>query len=278
VLAQVDRQLADWLAMQTSEETARNLLIDAETDAIAAVLQRLEVPAVFMKGVARRLAADRFPLADARSTNDVDLIVPADLAWDVWHELRRLGYERTKLTKPPRPEHHHLPALWGERRVGVEIHTTHAQGLPPEESWRRHDSGARDVLRGGRQFRVPSATELFWSGAFHSLRIPDVAFLLPRLLDTAVIWASGAPLDWPEIARRLDAKEIVDRAAAGAWLRAAADLAGVDPPPELAGRIGTYNLALELELRLMFLKWIRIPLAWRKALMWWSSERARRTP
>lgn len=276
VLGQIDPQLSEWLTSLTSEETARNLMIDAEADAIAAVLERLEVPAVFMKGVARRLAAERYPLADARSTSDVDLLVPQRRAWDVWNELRRLGYERTKLTKPPRPEHHHLPALWCARRVGVEIHTTHAQGVPPEESWRRHDAAAMEVVRNGRRYRVPSATELFWSGTAHALRIPEDAFLLLRLLDAAVIWASDQPVEWRTIAARLDAKEIVDSVATAAWLRAAADLAGADPPLELAGRIGSYDLARELDLRLKALRWLPLRPALGKALAWWTSERARR--
>lgn len=277
-LEQLDRELVDWLASQATDDTARNLLIDAETDALAEVLRRIEVPAVFMKGVARRLLADRFPLADARSTHDVDLIVPAERAWEVWHGLRRLGYERTRLTKPPRPEHHHLPALMCERRVGVEIHTTHAQSIPAAESWRRLHTGATEVVRGGRRFNVPSVTELFWNGTAHALRIPDVAFILGRLLDSAVIWASGTPLDWREIIRRLDAKEIVDTAAAASWLRAAADLAGVTAPPELERRLGAFDLPRALELRLAVLRRVPVPAAWNKLLLWWSSERARRVP
>jgi hypothetical protein len=275
-LEQMDRDLADWLASQATDQTARNLLIDAEADALAEIFQRIGVPAVFMKGVARRLLAARFPLADARSTHDVDLIVPAERAWEVWHELRRLGYGRTRLTKPPRPEHHHLPALMGERRVGVEIHTTHAQGIPPAESWRRLHAGASELVRSGRRFSVPSATELFWNGTAHALRIPDVAFILVHLLDTAVIWASGTPLDWGEIVRRLDAKEIVDTAAAASWLRAAADLAGVTPPPELERRLAVYDLPRALELRLAILRRVPLPAAWNKLLIWWSTERARR--
>lgn len=275
-LERLDRTLADWLTSRATDETARNLLIDAEADAVAEVLMRLEVPAVFMKGVARRLVADRYPLADARSTHDVDVIVPAERAWEVWHELRRLGYDRTRLTRPPRPEHHHLPALWCERRVGVEIHTTHAQSMPAAESWRRLYAESTAVVRGGKHFRVPPATELFWNGTAHALRIPDVAFLLVRLLDAAVIWASGAPLDWREIVRRLDAKEIVDGAAAASWLRAAANLAGVNPPPELNGRLGACDLPLMLELRLAVLRRIPVPTAWNKLLIWWSSDRARR--
>lgn len=275
-LDRMDPDLADWLAAQMTDQTARNLLIDSEADALAEVFRRIDVPAVFMKGVARRLLADRFPLADARGTHDVDLIVPAERAWEVWHELRRLGYERTRLTKPPRPEHHHLPALMCERRVGVEIHTTHAQGIPAAESWRRLHTGAAEVVRGGRRFSVPSATELFWNGTAHALRVPDVAFVLGHLLDTAVIWASDTPLDWPEIVRRLDAKEIVDTVAAGSWLRAAADLAGVMPPPELEPRLGACDLTRALDLRLVVLRRVPVPAAWNKLLIWWSSERARR--
>lgn len=276
VMGAIDRDLAEWLTSQTSEETARNLLIDAEVQAVAAVLQRLEVPAVFMKGVARRLAAERYPLADARSTSDVDLIVPADRAWELWHELRRLGYERTKLTKPPRPEHHHLPALWSERRVGVEIHTTHAQRMSPEESWRRHHALASDIVRHGRTYRVPSATELFWSGTAHALRIPDIAFLLIRLLDAATVWASDEPVDWREIARRLDSKEIVDSVAASAWLGAAATLAGAAIPPELEGRVVAYDLGRELDLRLGVLRRVPVLARWHRMLAWWTSEQARK--
>jgi putative nucleotidyltransferase-like protein len=276
VLEQIDRRLADWLTSVMREETARNLLIDAETDALAGVLQRIEIPAVFTKGVARRLAAERYPLADARSTNDVDLLVPAGRAWDVWHELRRLGYERTKLTKPPRPEHHHLPALYCDRRVGVEIHTTHAQGISPDESWRRLFEYGMDVERGALTYRVPSATELLWNGTAHALRIPDMAFLLVRFLDAAVIWASGAAVDWQTVARRLDAKEIVDSGAASAWLGAAAALTGALLPPELAGRTAAYDLPRQLELRFTVLRRMAVPPSWRKLLAWWTTDQVRR--
>jgi Uncharacterised nucleotidyltransferase len=276
VLDRLDPELGDWVSGQAREETARNLLIESEAHALAEVFERLEVPAVFMKGVARRLSTDRFPLADARVTNDVDVIVPAGLARAVWYELRQLGYERTTPHGPPRPEHHHLPALWSTRHVGVEIHTTHAQRIAPAESWRRHFNGGMVVERRGRRFRIPSPTELFWSGTAHGLRHPDIAFLLVLLLDAAVILASGVEVEWGEIARRLEAKEIVDGAAAGAWLGAAANLAGVDPPAALAEWIVPYDLGRELDLRLAVLRRWPVPAGWRKALAWWSSERARR--
>jgi hypothetical protein len=274
-LAQIDADLAEWLSGKAREETARNMLIESEAEALARVFQRLDVPAVFMKGVARRLTVDRYPMADARVTNDVDVLVPAGRAREVWYELRQMGYERTTPLGPPRPEHHHLPALWNERHVGVEIHTTHARAIPPAESWRRHYEQGFEVERGGLRYRVPAATELFWSGTAHGLRHPDIAFLLVLLLDAAAIWASGAAVDWREIARRLDAKEIQDGRAAAAWLGAAAGLAGVSVPSELEGRIVPYDLGRELELRLAVLRRVPVPARWRKMLAWWTSEQAR---
>ncbi len=275
VMDRIDPELAAWVSAQAREETARNLLIEAEAQALAEIFHEIDMPAVFLKGVARRLAVDRYPFADARVTNDVDVLVPLAHAREVWHDLRRRGYDRTSPTKPPRPQHHHLPTLWSQRRVGVELHTTYAQGVNPGVAWQRYHDAGIDVERSGIRFRVPSATELFWSATAHSLLIPDYAFLLVRLFDAAVIWASGVPVDWSEIARRLDAKEIVDGAAAGAWLGAATQLAGVEPPVALAGRVTPYDLERALGLRLAVLRHLQPSGGLRKALAWWTSERAR---
>ena len=275
VLAALDAGFASWLGDQARDAAARNLLVDAEADAVARTLHRLGIPGVFMKGAARRLVPDRYPMADARRTSDVDVLVPKPEAWALWYELRRQGYERTNPAKPPRPEHHHLPALMNDRRVGVEIHTTHAQDVEPGESWRRHFDESVPVLRGGITLRVPSATELFWTATAHALLIPDLAFFLVRQLDTALVWASGAAIDWSEVARRLDAKEIVDGRAAAAWLGGARELAGQDLPGPLGGRVDRYDLERELRLRFAVLRRVNVPAGWRKALAWWSSEVAR---
>jgi hypothetical protein len=274
-LETLDQEFAMWVAAQAREATARNLLIEAEAQSLARLLHELGTPFVFMKGVARRLTVDRYPLADARATSDVDVLVPVARAWEVWHALRQMGYERTTPWMRPRPEHHHLPALWNERQVGVELHTTNAPDVPAAEAWRRHYESGMDVERGGVRYRVPSATELLWSGTAHSVRLPDIAYLLVPLFDAAVIWASGAAVDWVEIRRRLEAGEIVDRVAAGAWLGAAASIAGVDPPAALTGRIAPYDVERALRLRLAVLRHVAVPASLRKAFLWWTSERAR---
>ena len=277
VLDTIQPEFGRWVVSKAHEEIARNLLIAAEAQSVSGYLQAMGVPAVFLKGAARLLAVDHYPFADARVTGDVDVLIPASRARAAWHGLRALGYERTNPSGPPRPDHHHLPALWSEREVGVELHTTHARGVPPDESWRRHYVTGMVVERGGRRFRVPSATELLWNGMAHGLLHPEIAFLLAFLFDAAVIWTSDASLDWPEIRRRLDAGEIVDRTAAAAWLGAAVELAGVEPPAALAGRVTPYDLEHALRMRLAVLRHVRLPSALRTPFVWWTSERARRT-
>jgi hypothetical protein len=275
VLEAIQPEFGRWVATSAREEIARNLLIETEAQALAGILQQMAIPSVFLKGVARRLAVDRYPFADARVTGDVDVLVPANRARAVWHGLRLMGYERTNPSGPPRPDHHHLPALWSERGVGVEIHTTNAQGVSPDEAWRRHYLAGMDVEHGGQRFRVPPATELLWSGMAHGLLHPEIAFLLGFLFDAAVIWTSGASLDWSEVRRRLDAGEIVDRTAAAAWLGAAIELGGVEAPPALTGRITPFDLERVLRIRLAVLRHVRLPSALRTSFVWWTSEQAR---
>jgi hypothetical protein len=272
----LDPDFRDWLAELTREETARNLIVDAEARAIAVMLAELGVPGVFLKGIARRVGVERYPLADALLTNDVDVLLPAARARAVWYELRRRGYQRTKPRKPRRPEHHHLPALMSDRLVGVEVHTTTDQRVAPAEAWSRVHGRGEDVVRDGVTYRVPSATDLFWSGAAHGLLIPDIAFVMVRFLASAVIWAAGRPIDWPEIRRRLETKELVDRAAAGAWLNAVAQVVGVEPPAELTDLLEPFDLHRALELRLAVLRRLPLPRSLWKGLAWWSSDRARR--
>lgn len=277
VLDKIQTAFGKWMAATARAVTAQNMVIDAEAQSLARTFHELGTPFVFMKGVARRLTVDRYPLADARATGDVDVLVPAERAREVWHALRLMGYERTTPWIPRRPAHHHLPALWNEQQVGVELHTTNAPNVPAAEAWRRHYEAGMDVECGGVRVRVPSATELFWSGTAHGLLHPDIAYQLVPLFDAAVIWASGVAVDWEEIRRRLEAGEIVDRVAAAAWLGAAASIAGVDPPAALTGRIAPYDVECALRLRLAVLRHVAVPAILRKALLWWTSEQARRT-
>jgi hypothetical protein len=273
----VDHDLREGLAELSREETARNMIVDAEARAMALMLGEIGVPGVFLKGIARRVSVTRYPLADARLTNDVDVLVPAERAREVWDELRRRGYVLTKPWRPPRPEHHHLPALMNERRVGVEVHTTtNAWRIRPAEAWRRLFGEGVEVRHDDVCYRVPSATELFWGGAAHGLLHPDVGFILVLLFSSAVIWASGAAIDWDEIRRRIETKEITDRTAACTWFNAVSQVVGTQPPPVVADVLEPFDLGRALELRYSALRHLHLPISLWKGLAWWSSERARR--
>ncbi len=251
-----------WLARRARDTAARNLLIDAQVDAVLRVLHSAGVPHVLLKGAARRAVADVLPFADARATVDVDVLVPAALAQQAWDRLRRSGYELAKHPRAIRPGHFHLPPLWDRARVAVELHTSTSPLVSPDEDWRRATTGGCEVERDGLRLRVPSATELVWHGLTHSLRNRSDAFRLRFLLDGAAIWASGAAVDWPEIGRRLDSDEIADRRSATAWLRAVAWLTGAVWPFAITGDLAQLDLALALRWRFAVLRMLRPNKPW----------------
>src|SRR3989440_12586222 len=71
----VPAAFAEWLSQRAHFLVARNLLVDAQRDDLVQILNELRVPHVLLKGSARRLIADRYPYADARSTSDVSLLL-----------------------------------------------------------------------------------------------------------------------------------------------------------------------------------------------------------
>jgi len=155
-----------WLRQRAHAEAAGNLLVDAQVAAVARRLAEWDVPHVFLKGTARRIASDLYPFADARATHDVDVLVPAARAQAVWDGLRRVGYEPALPPgeAPPRPEHHHLQPLWDGARVAVEVHCSTSPAVAPDLAWDRANAHARDITRDGLRLRIPSATELCGTG------------------------------------------------------------------------------------------------------------------
>ena len=271
-------KFADWLAHEARGRAARNLLVDAQADAVVCRLGAAGVPHVLLKGVARRFSCDLFPYAGARATHDVDVLVPAARAQEAWDLLWRAGYEPTARNGHGHREHFHLPALWDAQRVAVELHTSTSQAVPPHEAWRRATTGGRAVERAGVRAGLPGPTELLWHGLTHALRHHADAFRLRFLLDGAAILATPAAFDWGEIERRLGTAEIARRPAALAWLETAAALAGRVLPAPLAVRGGTPlpNLAAALQRRLEVLKAVALPGRLGTLLCWWTSGRGAR--
>ncbi len=250
-----ERGFAAWLRQRAHAAAAQNLLIDAQVTRVARLLGEWGVPHLFLKGAARRIAGELYPFADARATYDVDVLVPAGAARRAWDRLRAAGYQPALGPGATPPGHHHLPALWDRSRVAVEVHYSTAPGVPPALAWDRSNLGAGDIGREGVRLRVPSATELLWAGLSHSLRHRANGFRLHFLLDGAAIWASGVPIDWGEIGRRLEAGEGGRRGDAGAWLGAAAWLGGPRPARCGSAAVRDYDVAAAVRRRWTVLRW-----------------------
>jgi len=183
---------AQAVAGEARADAAHNLLVDEEVERTVRHLESLGVPSVLIKGIARRVAAPRWPYADARATHDVDVIVPAALAERAWNGLVALGYHRYSEATSP----HELPGLAGEGQVSVDIHTSLGHTLPAGEAWRRATAEAVTLVWRGLEVRVPCATELLWHGLIHALQHGVAAWRLRFLLDGAAILAGNDAIAW----------------------------------------------------------------------------------
>jgi len=246
----VPATLSQWLSTRARRLAARNLLVDAQRDDLVAILNDLRVPHVLLKGVARRLVADRYPYADARATSDVDVLVPEQLALSSWEQLLKAGFTATSGRTASYDGHFHLPPLINGRAVNIEIHTSTSNCLPAAIAWRRFDRSAQVAACQGGPTRVPAATELLWHAITHAPLPDPLAFRLRFLQDAEVGWAAGAEIDWSEIASRFGSAELPDRALARRWLGTATQLSGVPDTETYLGSLPALDLSQALSWRL----------------------------
>src|SRR3989440_6126476 len=168
---------AERLAMRARHLAARNLAVDAQRDEVVRILNELRVPHVLLKGAARRLAADRYPYADARATTDVDVLVPAELALPTWTRFCEAGFRATAAALRQYDGHFHLPPLRNGRPVTVELHTSTSSLVPARIAWTRHESGQPASCSGGAT-PIPAATQPVWHAITHPPLPPPPSFRL----------------------------------------------------------------------------------------------------
>jgi hypothetical protein len=227
LLDAVPTPFARWLSTRAHFLAARNLLVDAQRDDLVEVLNELHVPHVLLKGGARRLVADRYPYADARSTTDVDVLLPADTALPTWRRLRTAGFELAAASPTMYDGHLHLPPLRNGRAVAVELHTSTSKYVPAPLAWARVAGTAQAATCAGGPTQIPGATELLWHAITHPPLPDPVAFRMRFFQDAAVVCGAAAEVDWGEIAMRLTSDELPQRAVARRWLGTAARLAAL---------------------------------------------------
>jgi len=226
-------ELLSALREQATQQAARNLLIDAQALELSQWLAARSTPHVFLKGIALRASAPDLPYADARSTTDVDVLLPAERAQEAWEALQREGFAPVRDPTGNRTVHHLFP-LWSANRVSVEIHTTISPPVAAQDMWERTYRNARSVSWQGQTVTVPSPTDLLWQSVSHAVRDGAPAWFLRYFQDPAIILASGVPIEWDEVERRLGVGTSAEGDRAARWLATAADLAGVRLPGRLA--------------------------------------------
>jgi hypothetical protein len=242
-LSRTPGTLVESLRRAAREATKAGMAVDAATAEVLPLLATAGVPCVLLKGPARRAAAAMYPLADARRTSDVDLLIPAASAELAFRTLGAAGYTPLDTIHPARapaagnglwgPSKHHLRALARPGQAAVELHVSTSWELPPDAAWQRNAVGASEVSWQGGTVRVPPATELLWHGLTHAKPSDPTAWTLRYWLDAAAILAAS-DVDWNAIAVRLTTAELPDPVRARMWLSAAAQLAGVALPPSVA--------------------------------------------
>jgi hypothetical protein len=245
---ELDPAFTTWLVALVRAGAARNMLIESRAMDLGRWLTARGVPFVFLKGMARRLAAGLYPGIDARVTTDVDVLVREPDAEPVWSALQENGYRFSSEPEVIPAGHHHLIPLTHEDGVSVEVHTSTMPGVAPEEEWRRSTDQAVHVDREGLRLLIPSATEMLWQSVTHAEIDGASGYDLRHFQDAAVLLAA-AHLEWPVITARFATREIRDVARMRGWFAAAAWLAGVSPPAALHAGPRVFDLERALRWR-----------------------------
>ena len=196
----------------------RGLRVEEEALATLGLLEAAGVPVVLIKGMARRALAAEVPYVDARITNDVDLLLPADRIHEGYDLLVAQGYQPTDPSDADRRDHHHLPGLWNARRIAVELHVTTSTRIAPDLAWARATEGSRELEWGNLRVRVPAPTEIAWAATTHAINDMIVqGHRLQHFLEVTALAALSPGLDWNLLLQRTDASETFDDASGNGY-------------------------------------------------------------
>jgi hypothetical protein len=217
-------------------EMAGTLNVESAAAEALGILGRAGFEVVLLKGLAYRATAQAYPYLDARSTNDIDVLVaPAD-AGAAWRALRSAAFVAIPTPTFQRPaDHHHLEGLASSSGVTIELHTSTSPTRPPEEAWKCIRGSAERRDWNGMRVLIPSATEMLWHAVEHSFTHGAAGFRLRQFLPGAALLAARAPIDVDLIQHRAttdrlreDGNRAVSANAARQWLAMTGALAGPD--------------------------------------------------
>lgn len=260
---------ADALEAAATRARARTLRADAALGAVLEAFRATQVDCVLLKSAALRRLTDRLPFADARTSADVDLLVPEADGDHALGVLRARGWSLLDVNEvkgregaaPPTPGEtgtmrarlasspkHHLPSVADASGVAIELHISTGPSVRPMEAWRRALSAREPALVDQQPAWVPSDTWLLVHAVTHavtdSVELTRSGLRLRHWLDGAVLIAGGQ-VRWDLMRERIGTGEMGPPALVRAWLWAAAQLCGMEIGID---KLGTGDLAaLELD-------------------------------
>ncbi len=120
---QLPVEVRDYLDGMQTLNRERNRIMYGELIAVAGYLNCIGIEPLLLKG-ANALLPGQYPGAEDRVTGDLDLLVPADRAKEVFALLQQEGYGLDPEHSMETPWAHHLPPLLhSELPVSVELHS-----------------------------------------------------------------------------------------------------------------------------------------------------------
>jgi hypothetical protein len=246
----IDPDFVRKLRAAARDYTLRHMLVASHIEVVARLLLEADVPFVLLKGAARLVAPDLYPYSEARTTNDIDVLIPERAANEMEMFFKNAGYDYQFPPEKTPLDHYHVRPLISGAGVPVELHLSTSEAVTPAEAWRRTTSAAITATHEGYQVMIPSATELLWHGITHAVFHGSGAFRLRYYLDASSILASGTALDWEIIDSRLGSAEVPGRRRTVAWLGAAAWLAGTTLPAEVSRGVVPFRIDRVMRWRL----------------------------
>ncbi|HVT38809.1 MAG TPA: nucleotidyltransferase family protein [Gemmatimonadaceae bacterium] len=215
-------------------EMGGTLTVESAAAEALGILAQAGIEVVLLKGLAYRAAAQTYPYLDARSTNDIDVLVAPSDANTAWQALRRAAFVPIPASAFQKPsDHHHLGGLASSLGVTIELHTSTSPTRPAHEAWKSIRGNAERKDWNGMSVLIPSATEMLWHAVEHSFTHGAAGFRLRQFLPGAALLAARAPVDVDLIQLRATAGRVredgnreVSAEAVRQWLAMAGALAG----------------------------------------------------
>ena len=237
---QLPDEVQDYLDGMQALNRERNKILYDELVAVAGRLNRIDIKPLLLKG-AIALMPRQYPSAEDRVIGDLDLLVPADRAKEVFALLQQENYGLDPEHSIETLEAHHLPPLLhNELPVSVELHHRFLDdplidkrmvegvevatlNLPDTDTWVQCPDPSTRLLHNFLHTQIQDKNHA------------KFVFFLRQLLEFVQLRAYYNGLDWPGLFMRVDPEY---HRALGFYLAVAERWFGQAYPSEIKREVG----------------------------------------